>query len=220
MVYLIMNDTSVSTKEKILSASLELFAKNGTKATTVEQIASAVGIRAPSLYKHFKNKKEIIDSIFCELERRYQERIKIESEVIRNSCTDKKNFFESNFDKVLFYVVETVEKLVDYSLNDDFMNKSAIFMKVEQYNSSLISLKIDREFGLRLIKPFREMFEKLIKEKILKNLDITLMTIQFLSPIETMVDCCRRDTKPEKIKEYKDMIKAHVKQFFNVYKPN
>ena len=43
----------MSTKEKILETALTLFAKNGYDGTSVEQIAQDVGIKAPSLYKHF-----------------------------------------------------------------------------------------------------------------------------------------------------------------------
>lgn len=52
-----------NTKERILSAALELFSAGGYDAVSVEQIASAVGIKAPSLYKHYKSKKDIFDSI-------------------------------------------------------------------------------------------------------------------------------------------------------------
>ena len=44
----------MSTKEKILDAALTLFAENGYDGTSVEQIANIVGIKAPSLYKHYK----------------------------------------------------------------------------------------------------------------------------------------------------------------------
>lgn len=56
------------TKGKILSAALELFSKRGYEAVTVEQIARTVGIKAPSLYKHFKSKRDIFDSIVCRME--------------------------------------------------------------------------------------------------------------------------------------------------------
>lgn len=56
------------TKGRILSAALELFSKRGYEAVTVEQIAHTVGIKAPSLYKHFKSKRDIFDSIVCRME--------------------------------------------------------------------------------------------------------------------------------------------------------
>ena len=51
-------EETMSTKEKILDAALTLFAENGYDGTSVEQIANIVGIKAPSLYKHYKSKED------------------------------------------------------------------------------------------------------------------------------------------------------------------
>lgn len=51
------------TKERILSQALTLFAQKGYEAVSVEEIAAAVGIKAPSLYKHYKGKRDIFDHI-------------------------------------------------------------------------------------------------------------------------------------------------------------
>lgn len=51
------------TKQRILSESLRLFSENGYDAVSVAEIASAVGIKAPLLYKHYKSKRDIFDSI-------------------------------------------------------------------------------------------------------------------------------------------------------------
>ncbi len=59
-----MNDT----KTVILNEALSLFAAEGYKAVTVEQIAAAVGIKAPSLYKHFPGKRAIFTAILQRME--------------------------------------------------------------------------------------------------------------------------------------------------------
>ena len=51
----------MSTKDKILEEALTLFAEKGYDGTGVDQIAEAVGIKAPSLYKHFKGKEDILN---------------------------------------------------------------------------------------------------------------------------------------------------------------
>lgn len=57
-----------NTRQRILNAALELFAQYGYEAVSVGQIAEAVGIKAPSLYKHFKSKQDIFDSILAQME--------------------------------------------------------------------------------------------------------------------------------------------------------
>ncbi|MCR5236684.1 MAG: TetR/AcrR family transcriptional regulator [Lachnospiraceae bacterium] len=49
----------ISTREKILDAASTLFAENGYDGTSVEQIANIVGIKAPSLYRHYMGKEDM-----------------------------------------------------------------------------------------------------------------------------------------------------------------
>lgn len=51
------------TKEKILINALHLFAKNGYEAVSVSLIAGKLGITKGALYRHFKNKRDIFQSI-------------------------------------------------------------------------------------------------------------------------------------------------------------
>ena len=53
----------INTKSRIQEQALKLFAKSGYDAVGVAEIADAVQIKAPSLYKHYKSKREIFESI-------------------------------------------------------------------------------------------------------------------------------------------------------------
>lgn len=54
-----------NTRERILDASLELFAAQGYAATSLRQIAQAVGIKESAIYAHFES-KEAVFRTFCE----------------------------------------------------------------------------------------------------------------------------------------------------------
>ncbi len=47
------------TAERILDAAEDIFAQKGYAATSLGDVADAVGIRSPSLYNHFKNKEAL-----------------------------------------------------------------------------------------------------------------------------------------------------------------
>jgi AcrR family transcriptional regulator len=51
-------------KEEIIYATLELAAENGMKGVSMSQIADKVGIKAPSLYNHFRSKDEMIKAMY------------------------------------------------------------------------------------------------------------------------------------------------------------
>ena len=58
------------TKEKILPAALDLFASQGYEAVSVSDIAGRLGITKAALYKHYRSKRDIFDSILRRMERR------------------------------------------------------------------------------------------------------------------------------------------------------
>jgi AcrR family transcriptional regulator len=53
-----------STRERIVTEAMRLFAAQGFRATTVGQIAEAAGLapRAGGLYKHFRSKEEVLEA--------------------------------------------------------------------------------------------------------------------------------------------------------------
>lgn len=57
-----MADT-LDRRDVILERAADLFAKQGVAATTVREIAEAVGILSGSLYHHFSSKDAIVDAI-------------------------------------------------------------------------------------------------------------------------------------------------------------
>ena len=56
--------------EEIIRATLELAAENGIKGVSMSQIADKVGIKAPSLYNHFRSKDDIIKEMYRSLRER------------------------------------------------------------------------------------------------------------------------------------------------------
>jgi AcrR family transcriptional regulator len=55
------------TRRRLLDAALELFATQGFDATTVRQIADAVGVRDPAIYAHFAGKQALYDALLAEM---------------------------------------------------------------------------------------------------------------------------------------------------------
>lgn len=56
------------TKEKIMCASLKLFAADGYEAVSVSMIAKKVGITKGALYRHFQSKSHIFESVVKRME--------------------------------------------------------------------------------------------------------------------------------------------------------
>lgn len=58
----------MKTRDRIVTAALQLFNEQGTRAVSTNHIAAAVGISPGNLYHHFRNKEDIIRAIFEEMD--------------------------------------------------------------------------------------------------------------------------------------------------------
>ncbi len=57
-----------NTKDNILNAALKLFSERGYEGASMSDIADLLGITKAALYKHYKSKQEILDSIIKKME--------------------------------------------------------------------------------------------------------------------------------------------------------
>ena len=55
-----------TTVRRILEAAYEVFAEKGYRGSSMREIAERSGIKAGSIYNHFKNKEEIFEAVFIE----------------------------------------------------------------------------------------------------------------------------------------------------------
>jgi AcrR family transcriptional regulator len=62
-------------REHIISAAIDLFARQGSDATTIEQIAAAADIGKGTVYNYFQSKEEIIVAFLAGIERQVQEKL-------------------------------------------------------------------------------------------------------------------------------------------------
>ena len=120
-----------TTKQRILTEAVKLFSKEGYEAVSVDQIAKAVGIKAPSLYKHYKSKRDIFDSVLRIMERRDGERA--------TACSLPEGTAEAMPEA---YERSSIEDLITFSkqqfrywTEDTFASSFRKMLTVEQYRS-------------------------------------------------------------------------------------
>lgn len=119
------------TGRRIMTEALRLFARDGYEAVSVESIAAAVGIRAPSLYKHYRSKRDVFDSILREMERRDAENAE------RFSLpTQTREAAPGTYEGVSAEAVRAFgEQMFRYWTQDEFAAAFRRMLTVEQYRS-------------------------------------------------------------------------------------
>ena len=191
----------METKDKILEAALELFADRGYQAVSVSQIAQAVGIRAPSLYKHYQSKQDIFEAILEKMQAQYA----LQAEKLRFSGQDPQKdgplFSSLPEDQLL----QMVLGLFSYFLHDPWTARFRRMLTVEQFGNPELGklyseLYVDGPFNYQ-----REMFSLLFPG------DGDLAALEFYSPIYLLLTLCDREPKREE--EALKMLTNHVRQF-------
>ena len=124
----------MSTKDRILEEALTLFAENGYDGTGVEQIAEKVGIKAPSLYKHFKGKEDIMNALIDSAEEHYEASFG-SSEHIGKLPESKEEFIQSTLGRISF------------TLHDPMIRKIRKFLVQEQFRSKRLATITTRAAG-------------------------------------------------------------------------
>lgn len=69
------------TAEKILDAAIDLFAENGYASTSVRSIASSLGLTESAVYRHYRNKETLLETIFAIAEKFMFSPLPAESEI-------------------------------------------------------------------------------------------------------------------------------------------
>ena len=121
-----------TTKQRILTEAVKLFSKEGYEAVSVDQIAKAVGIKAPSLYKHYKSKRDIFDSILRFMEQQDEEHA-IDCSLPQGTAEDMPETYERSSTEDL---ITFSKQQFRYWTENEFAASFRKMLTVEQYRSA------------------------------------------------------------------------------------
>ena len=118
-------------KEEILIVALHLFARDGYEAVSVSQIAGELDMTKGALYRHYKSKRDIFDSIVKRMEQQDSERAR-ENEVPEESIEKTPEEYQNvSFDDF----VEYSKSMFEYWTEDDFASSFRKMLTIEQFRS-------------------------------------------------------------------------------------
>lgn len=201
----------MNTKEKILLVSLELFAKKGFDGVSVREIAKEVGVRESALYKHYKNKQEIMDSIIEVMGKRIGEAY-VEYQIPEAISENVPKAYEM---LTVDQLCEMSWKLFQLYTKDPQVSAYRRLMMREQFNNKEAAQKYCDHYITGVIKKQSKVFELLVEAGLFRKEDPEIIALQFYAPIFLMFQ--RYDCEPEKEEEIKEMIFRHVRSFGAIY---
>ena len=199
-----------NTKQEILEASLELFSVQGFEATSISQIANAVGIRKASLYSHFESKQAILDALVKEVLEQYA----AHSIFVKTNWEKDSDTLPGTPDGA----VQMILGQVRYILHDPVISRARKMLAIEQFqNPELAKLQTKQNYS-DVLQYFTGFVKQLIRQGVLAEDDPEIMAAQFCLPISVWINLC--DREPEREPEVMELVSRHIQQFFRVYQTN
>ena len=199
-----------NTKQEILETALDLFSVLGYEATSVSQIADAVGIRKASLYSHFGSKQEILDALVETVMEQYNRH-----SVFARADWDDHVFTRDKEDITPDAAVQMILGHVRYILHDPQISKSRKMLTIEQFQNPKLSALQTKQNYTDVMRYFTGFIRFLIRQGKLNDDDPEIMAAQLCLPISAWINLC--DREPEREAEVIGLIERHIRQFFRVY---
>ena len=202
----------MNTKEKIIDEALTLFSEKGYANVFVGEIAQKVGIKAPSLYKHFKNKRAIFDGIIEEMQKQFMktaEHLGINgSDANADGDTYTKISEEAS--------IKIGLGLFQYYLHDEYNQRFRKMLTIEQFHDKELAALYTKQYVDDPLSYQGIMMGMMVSSGVFKTDNVNIMTLQFYAPFYLLLTLC--DREPEREGEATKILIAHIKQFNQLYR--
>lgn len=156
----------MTTKETIIYQSLVLFSQNGFEAVSTRMIARASGISDTAIYKHFKSKQEILDTII---------------EICKGLFLEKRNQIDIN--NMDWTKVEDIcLDMFKFQTQDEWIVMFRRLLLIEQFKNPALSSLYKNFFINTALDSMTEIFKPLIEAGYIENRDPRVLAMELYAP--------------------------------------
>ena len=194
-------------------AALDLFSVQGFDATSISQIADAVGIRKASMYSHFSSKQEILDELVRVTLEQYNKR-----SIFARADWDDPDFKNSIRDMTPDTALQMILGHIRYILHDPIISKSRKMLTIEQFRNPQLKALQTKQNYTDVMRYFTGLVRFLIARGELADNDPEAMAAQFCLPVSVWINLC--DREPDREAQVATLIERHIRQFFKIYGVN
>ena len=195
------------TKVNILHTALRLFARDGYEAASVSDIAGALGMTKGALYKHYKNKREIFNSI---VDRMYQ----VDAERAKTYEVPEETFAQSPsayrqvaMDKIKIFI----KAQFHFWTEDEFASSFRKMLILEQYRNPEIMELYQKCLLSGPISYMEDVFREMMEEhSAWSKSDPKQLALAFYAPFYLLLSMS--DATSDK-KEAAELLATHIERF-------
>lgn len=195
----------MTTKERIELEALNLFCIHGYYGVSIRNIAGKVGIKESSIYKHYKGKEEIFDTI--------REHYILKSDAIFGEMTKNPSVFIGMEKENLIQLVKTVFLTF---MQDEYIQKCRKLFMISAPGNDAIGKLYAYHFITASIQFNTQVFTEILQTAGKSGYDAETMAYQFYSPVFCIMQEC--DYSIVTIEEALQKIEKITVNFMEVYR--
>ncbi|MCR5479068.1 MAG: TetR/AcrR family transcriptional regulator [Ruminococcus sp.] len=190
------------TKERILDEALRQFSQKGYDGTNIRELTASLGLVKSSMYKHYKSKEEIWNSLLDRMVAYYNERF---------GSTENLPPVPDTLDELVAMTMQ----MVDITVHDERIVMTRKLLSIEQYRDDRARQLATKHFLTGLTEMFTHIFDGMMIKGLLRRDDPKMLAFAYTAPISALIHLC--DREPEKTADAISQIKAFSEHFVRVY---
>ena len=194
------------TKGKILLTALQLFARDGYEAVSVRSIAEELGMTKGALYRHYKNKRDIFDSIVDRMIQIDAQRAKEYQVPIEKYDEMSDSYANTSWEDIEKYTVEQLK----FWTEDNFALLFRRMLTLEQYRNAEMAELYSQCIVEGPVSYMEDLFRELTKKGVLKKDNPRQLAVEYYAPLFLLISMF--DKKGEN-DEYVEILRNHTKRF-------
>ena len=187
-----------SAKERLLSAALDLFSQKGYAATSVDEIAEAAGMKGPNIYKYFKNKEELLNSLHNYVDAPY--------DTIMMLNTSFPIWIHTGSELKQFSM-----RQINYTIKDDTVIKLRKMCTIEQYRNERFTKQATTHQFDNIVNQFTDIFKGMIENGTIDECDPYILALEYTAPTAMLIQLS--DREPSRMEEAIQLIEKHFDFF-------
>ena len=198
------------TKEKILLTALQLFARDGYEAVSVRNIAEELGITKGALYRHYKNKRDIFDSIVDRMIQIDAQRAKEYQMPVEQYDEMSESYANTSWENIEKYTIEQMK----FWTEDSFALLFRRMLTLEQYRNAEMADLYSQCIVEGPVSYMEDLFRELTKKGVLKEENPGLLAVEYYAPLFLLISMSDKKGENE---DYVEILRNHTKQFIQSY---
>ena len=190
------------TKERILSAALDMFSQNGYAGANIRELSLSLGLVKSGIYKHFESKEAIWNALLDRMIAYYGEHFGSAEHLppVPDSLED---------------FVSMTMRMVNLTIHDEQIVKTRKVLTLEQYRDERARDLATKHFLTGLTEMFTPLFAGMMDKGLLRKDDPKMLAFAYTAPISALIHLC--DREPEKTEEALRQVEAFSRHFIKTY---